>query len=109
MDLTQATDDELRDELAKRAGAPVCYYCGALAAYFCDELVFHAGRLAIPHRLCSQPLCAIHRIEIGKSFDLYGPGVVETIDRCPDCQDAENARNAPKPGPGGGGRARKAA
>jgi len=97
-DLSTYSDEDLRDELERRAGAQLCAYCGNVAKYLCDGLKYPEVGLFKSMddvKTCDRPLCEDHRVKLGCSFDTEGPGTRDSIDFCPDCKAAYDGRMGP--------------
>lgn len=62
-----------------------CHFCEKPATKLCDHPVLSADGFyhpATPH-LCDLPICDDHAAVQGKTFDMHGPGTVDTMDHCP--------------------------
>jgi hypothetical protein len=62
-----------------------CHFCGQRATRLCDHPVKGANGLysVSDARTCDLPICDGCTTELGKNFDLSGPGVADTTDHCP--------------------------
>lgn len=78
-----------------------CHHCNAPADHLCDYVLGAASDDGFIHLdseiiTCSRPVCDECRTVVAVSFDIHGPGTVETRDLCRD-HAAENEELKPIP------------
>lgn len=61
-----------------------CHFCSAEATKLCDQAVTNnEGVYTVESGTCDLPVCDDCATQVGTTFDLAGPGVVDTMDYCP--------------------------